>query len=143
MTGVLFNVKTNVLSFDGFTFTNKSLLFSYNMPINILPFDTVFLGPYSALVDREQLHHESILTQGLGLWCILMWCILFRQKLWPYYSGVIWEIGWLPPQLEFFLKINCIIPIFFFFISMCKIQPSPSLMIVAAIDLSTVMLEIS
>lgn len=34
-------------------------------------------------------------------------------------------------------------PNFFFFISMCKIQPSPSLMIVAAIDLSTVMLEIS
>lgn len=42
------------------------LLFSYNRPINIdiLPFDTVLLGPHSALVDREQFHHGSILTQG-------------------------------------------------------------------------------
>lgn len=134
MTDVLFSVKTNVLSFDGFTFTNKSLLFSNNTHIGIdtLQFDTVLWGPYSALVGREQFHHDSILTQGLGLWCILMWCMLLRQKLCHYCSGAIWEIGLIPPQLEFSLKISCIFS--FFLIPICKIHLSPSLMVVATID---------
>lgn len=62
-----------------------------------------------------------------------MGCILLRQKLCHYYSGAIWEIGCIPPSLEFSLKISCVFSNFFK-ISLYKIHPSPSYMVVATID---------
>ena len=46
---ILLSVKTNVLSLDGITLTNKSPLFPYSAwtNINSLPFISIFWGPYS------------------------------------------------------------------------------------------------
>lgn len=45
---ILLSVKTNVLSLDGITLTNKSFLFPYSTwtNINSLPFFSILLGPY-------------------------------------------------------------------------------------------------
>lgn len=55
ITNILLSIKTNVLSFNGVTFTIESLLLSYNasIDINSLPFSSIFLGPYSMLQRTE------------------------------------------------------------------------------------------
>ena len=80
---ILLSVKTNVLSLDGITLTNKSPLFPYSAwtNINSLPFVSILLGPYCFLMGGVQPHCDSVPAQWLGIWYIPKHCVLLGQKL--------------------------------------------------------------
>ena len=83
MANILLSVKTNVLSLDGITLTNKSPLFPYSAwtNINSLPFVSILLGPYCFLMGGVQPHCDSVPAQWLGIWYIPKHCVLLGQKL--------------------------------------------------------------